>query len=61
MPITDNSENNGTPIDATELAGRILRGENVPLETLVQFITQADQKLTKERKAREQPKEVDFF
>jgi hypothetical protein len=52
------------PLDAQSLIQRIQSGENVPLETLVQFILQSDKELTKERKAHNAPpkeKDVDFF
>lgn len=46
---------------SADLAQRIKNGENIPLEELIAFINAQDKALTKERKEKISPKDVDFF
>lgn len=43
------------------LAQRLHNGESIPLSDLIAFIESSDKVLTKERKVREKPIDVDFF
>jgi len=49
------------PPKAPDLAQRIRNGEEIPFTELVAFIQAKDKELTKERKEKLSPKDVDFF
>lgn len=60
--MSDKPTSNDSETESFELAQAILRGENVPLERLKQFIEASDGQLSVERKKRESQKvDVDFF